>query len=112
METIPIIKISSKPEALKDLLFNNDRIIVEIDSVENDYTRTCAIGDRLLIEPDKPTRRGVRPFVVGIGDSIICCKVMQSSRKRNILTILGMGDVPISDIVIWCSVKWKNPKRL
>ena len=68
------IKISSKPETLKTLLFKYGRVIVEMDKIENDYTRSCKYGDLLIVESGSPKVTKAKRYVVGINDKLIYCR--------------------------------------
>ena len=48
------IKFTSSPEMLKILLDKYDSVLVEVNNTENDLTRTCKIGDSLIVKPDNP----------------------------------------------------------
>ena len=105
MVSSPRMRISNGPEILKDLLFKYGRVIVEMDKIENDYTRSCKYGDILIVEPGSPKVTAAKRYVVGIGNRLICCRAMQDKRNKDSLIILGLGEVAISDIVIWCNAK-------
>ncbi len=105
------IKISSKPETLKTLLFKYGRVIVEMDKIENDYTRSCKYGDLLIVEPGSPKVTKAKRYVVGINDKLIYCSAMQQKRRKDKLIILGIGEISISDIVIWCNAKKRISTR-
>ena len=98
------IPISSSPEMMKELLYKYGKVIVKIDKLENDYTRTCKLGELIEVEPSSPIISAARRYMVGIGKRLFYCKVMQK-RNKSVIYILGIGEVKISDITIWCNAK-------
>ena len=101
-----MIPLSSRPKMLKELLFKYDNVILRVDKLENDYTRTCQLNEQILVEPSSPKISAARRYVVGIGEDIIFCKVRQK-RNKSVIYIQGMGEVKISDITIWCNATKK-----
>lgn len=93
------------PESFKDMLCKYDRVLIEVDSLENDFTRCCKIGDILIAEPGSPKILATNRYIIGIGKRLIYSKVMQQKKNRNCIVILGIGEAPIDDIVIWCRAK-------
>ena len=104
-QPIPKIWINSKPEALKELLFKHGQAILEMNTIENDYTRSCRIGERLIVEPGSPKINERNRYVVGIGDKLLLCRVLQEKQHKEKLNLLGYGEVDINEVVIWCQVK-------
>ena len=99
------IKFTSSPEMLKILLDKYDSVLVEVDSTENDLTRTCKIGDSLIVKPDRPKITLAKKYVIGIYNKLFFCHLTKESRKKDRLIVFGLGEVPLSDIVIWCHAK-------
>lgn len=99
------IKFTSSPEMLKILLDKYDSVLVEVDSTENDLTRTCKIGDSLIVKPDRPKITLAKIYVIGIYNKLFFCHLTKESRKKDRLIVFGLGEVPLSDIVIWCHAK-------
>lgn len=75
-----IIKISENPEMLKKLVLNSGRAIVEIDTLANDYTHTCSVGDKILVEPSRPPISATRRYVAWYDNRLIYCKIMRTKR--------------------------------
>ena len=98
------IKLSSKPELMKSIVLTSGKAIIEVDTLENDYTRTCNLGDLLIVEPGRPQISAAKRYVVGIGDRMIYCKITQRRDKSKVY-ILGFGETNITDIVFWCNAK-------
>lgn len=99
-----MIPLSSSPMMLKDVLFMYNKAIIRVDKLENDYTRTCQLEEQIVAEPSSPIISAARRYIVGIGDRLLYCKVKQK-RNKSAIYILGIGEVKISDIKIWCNAK-------
>lgn len=102
-------KFTSSPEMLKNLLDKYDSVIVEVNSTVNDLTKTCMIGDTLIVKPDRMKIMMTKTYIVGIGDRLIFCRLKKEARKKDTLTVMGMGEVAVSDIVIWCNARRASP---
>lgn len=96
--------LSGKPEEFKSLLQRFGKVIIAVDKLENDYSRTCKNGDKLIVEPGRPQISAAKRYVIGLGDRIIYSKVMQKRDKTKIY-VLGIGEVAINDIIIWCNAR-------
>jgi hypothetical protein len=103
-----IIKISGNPELLKTLVLGTGKAIVEIDTLDNDYTRTCSIGDIIIVEPSHPPISATRRYMLWYGDRLIYSKI-KKTRKNTKWIILGIGEVNINDVKFWCNAK-KKPR--
>lgn len=99
-----IIKISDKPEKLRDLVLSTGKAIVEMDKLDNDYTRTCSIGELIVVEPSRPPISATRRYIAWYKNKLIYCKIMRT-RKDTKWNILGIGEVDVSDIKFWCNAK-------
>ena len=99
-----IIKISENPEKLRAKILGSSQAIVEIDSLNNDYTHTCHLGDYIVVEPSRPPISATRRYMVWYKDMLIYCKIkrLKDASKWN---ILGIGEVNVSDIHFWCNAK-------
>lgn len=95
-------KFTSSPEMLKSLLSKYGRVGIEVNRTENDLTRTCKIGDLLIVMPDKPKITMAKKYIIGIGDKLFFCHLAKEPRKKDTLIVFGIGEIPVSDIVIWC----------
>lgn len=98
------IKLSSKPEFIRDVVLSAGKAIVEVDRLANDYTRTCVKGDLLVVEPGRPPISASKRYVVWYGRKLIYCKIMKT-RDVAKWNILGIGEVDVSDIKFWCNAK-------
>ena len=98
------IKLSSKPELLRDVVLSAGKVIVEVDKLSNDYTRTCVKGDLLVVEPGRPPISATKRYVVWYGRKLIYCKILKT-RDAAKWNILGIGEVNVSDIKFWCNAK-------
>ena len=98
------IKLSSSPELLRSIVYNGGRAFIEVDTLENDYTRTCSIGQILIVEPGRPRISAAKRYIIGIGERMIYSRVTQRRDKSKIY-ILGIGETNISDIVFWCNAR-------
>ena len=96
--------LSGKPEDFKSLLQRLGKVVIVVDKLENDYSRTCSIDDKLIVEPGRPQISAAKRYVIGIGDRLIYSKVMQKRHKSKIY-VLGIGEVAINDITIWCNAR-------
>lgn len=99
-----MIPLSSSPELFKEVLLKYGKVIIKVDKIENDYTRTCKLEELIIVEPGSPVISAARRYVVGIGERLLYCKVKQK-RNKSVIYILGIGEVKISDITIWCNAK-------
>ena len=97
-----MIPLSSSPEMLKNALFKYGKVILRVDKLDNDYTRTCKYDEKLVVEPSSPIISAARRYVIGINGRLLYCKVKQK-RNKSVIYILGIGEVKISDITIWCN---------
>lgn len=102
-----MIPLSSSPEMLKELLNKYDNVIIQVDKLDNDYTRTCKLEELIVVEPSSPIISAARRYVIGIDGRLLYCKVKQK-RNKSVIYILGIGEVKISDITIWCNAKKLN----
>jgi ribosomal protein S17 len=102
--TIIKIRISSKSEQLREIVLSAGKAIVEMDSLDNDYTHTCSIGDIIMVEPGRPPISATKRYMVWYKNMLIYCKIklMKDPSKWN---ILGIGEVNVSDIHFWCNAK-------
>ncbi len=96
--------LSGNPEEFKSLLQRFGKVVVIVDKIDNDYSRTCMIGEKLLVEPGHPHISAAKRYIIGIGDRLIYSKVMQKRDKSKIY-VLGVGEVAINDIAIWCNAR-------
>ena len=96
--------LSGKPEEFKSLLQRFGKVIVVVDQLENDYSRSCSIDDKLIAEPGRPQISAAKRYIIGIGDRLIYSQVMQKRDKSKIY-VLGIGEVTINDIIIWCNAR-------
>lgn len=96
--------LSGKPEVFKSLLQRFGKVVIVVDKLENDYSRTCTSGEKLISEPGRPKISAAKRYVIGIGDRLIYSKVMQKKDKSKIY-VLGIGEVAINDIIIWCNAR-------
>ena len=110
LNKLNVIKLSDKPEVFKSLIYKCGKAVVEVDNLASDYTLTCNLGDRLLAEPGRPQISTSKRYIIGIGDRLIYSRVMQK-KKKNIIYILGIGEVAIGDIVFWCNAKKYKPAK-
>ena len=101
------IKISGNPKRLKELVFGTGKAFVEVDTLDNDYTRTCSIGDIIIVEPSNPPISATRRYMLWYGDRIIYSKI-KKPKKNTKWIILGIGEVNVSDIKFWCNAKKKT----
>lgn len=99
-----MIPLSSSPEILKEALFKYNKVFIMVDKLENDYTRTCQLEEQIAVEPSSPIISAARRYIVGINERLLYCKVKQKCNK-SVIFILGIGEVKISDIKIWCNAK-------
>ena len=102
------MKISDDPEKLKTIILCTGKAIVEIDCLDNDYTRTCSVGDSIMVEPSHPPISATRRYMLWYGDRLIYSKI-KKTRKNTKWIILGIGEVNINDIKFWCNAK-KKPR--
>lgn len=104
MQNVMKMKISEKPEKLKTFILCTGNAIVEMDSLDNDYTHTCSIGDIIMVEPSRPPISATKRYMVWYKNMLIYCKIklMKDPSKWN---ILGIGEVNVSDIHFWCNAK-------
>ena len=65
-----------------------------VDKLENDYSRTCTNGEKLIAEPGRPQISAAKRYIIGIGNRLIYSKVMQKRDKSKIY-VLGIGEVAI-----------------
>ena len=98
------IKLSSKPDFIRNAVLSAGKVIVEVDSLANDYTRTCVKGDLLVVEPGCPPISATKRYIVWYGRKFIYCKIMKT-RDVSKWNILGIGEVNVSDIKFWCNAK-------
>ncbi len=104
------IPISSKPELLKTCLLKYGKAIIKVDKLDNDYTRTCKLEELIVVEPSSPKISAARRYVIGIGDRLLYCRAKQK-RDKSVIYILGIGEVKISDLIIWCNAKKLNKRN-
>lgn len=104
--TEKLFLLSSRPEELKEELFSKGRAIVEVDILENDLTRTCELGQLLVVEPGRPPFSAAKRYIVGINNKIVYTKLKQKQRKDKVY-ILGIGEVNVDDLIFWCNAKKK-----
>lgn len=98
--------LSSNPEKLKEEVFSKGRAIVEVDTLENDLTRTCGLGQLLVVEPGRPPFSAAKRYIVGINNKIVYTKLKQKQRKEKVY-ILGIGEANVGDLIFWCNAKKK-----
>ena len=96
--------LSGKPEDFKSLLQRFGKVVIVVDKLENDYSRTCKNGEKPIVEPRRPQISAAKKYIIGIGDRLIFSKVMQKRDKSKIY-VLGIGEVVIGDITIWCNTR-------
>lgn len=96
--------LSGKPEVFKSLLQRFGKVVIAVDKLENDYSRTCKNGEKLLVEPGRPQISAAKRYIIGIGDRLIYSKAMQKRDKSKIY-VLGIGEVAINEITIWCNAR-------
>lgn len=104
MQQVMRMKISDDPEKLKTIIMCTGKAIVEIDCLENDYTRTCSVGDLIMVEPSRPPISATRRYIAWYKNILIYCKIMRT-RNNSKWNILGIGEVNTSDIKFWCNAK-------
>lgn len=104
------ILFSSKPEQLRELILSAGKAMIKIDSLDNDYTHTCSIGDLIIVEPSRPPISATKRYIVWYIDRLIYCKIMRT-RKNTKWNIQGIGEVSTNDIKFWCNAK-KSPIKL
>jgi len=100
------IKISGNPELFRDLVLGSGKAIVEVDTLDNDYTRTCSLGDKIIVEPSHPPISATRRYMIWYDNKMIYSKI-KKTRKNTKWIILGIGEVNVSDIKFWCNAKKK-----
>jgi hypothetical protein len=96
--------LSCKPTEFKKLLFKFGKVVVVVDKIENDLSRTCRIGEKLIVEPGRPIISAAKRYIIGINNKLIYSKVMQK-RDKSVVCVLGIGEVLIKDILIWCNAR-------
>jgi hypothetical protein len=96
--------LSCNPKEFKDLLLKFGKVVVVVDKLENDYSRTCQLGERLIAEPGRPPISAAKRYIIGLKDQLIYSRVMQKHDKSKFY-ILGIGEVDLNDILIWCNAK-------
>ena len=100
--------LSSRPEELKEEVFSKGRAIVEVDKLENDLTRTCGLGQLLVVEPGRPPFSAAKRYIVGINNKLVFTRLKQKYRKDKVY-ILGIGEANINDLTFWCNAKKIHP---
>lgn len=98
------INLSCDPTEFKELLLRFGKIVVIVDKLENDYTRTCKLGEKIIAEPGRPIISATRRYIIGTKGKLIYSKVMQKRDKSKIY-VLGIGEISLSDVLIWCNAK-------
>jgi hypothetical protein len=96
--------LSCKPSEFKELLYKYGKVIVVVDEIENDLSRTCRIGEKLIAEPGRPVVSAAKRYIIGINNKLIYSKVKQK-RDKSVIYVLGVGEVQINDILIWCNAR-------
>ena len=96
--------LSCKPSEFKELLYKYGKVIVVVDEIENDLSRTCRIGEKLIAEPGRPVISAAKRYIIGINNMLIYSKVKQK-RDKSVIYVLGVGEVQINDILIWCNAR-------
>ena len=96
--------LSCKPSEFKELLYKYGKVIVVVDEIENDLSRTCRIGEKLIAEPGRPVVSAAKRYIIGINNKLIYSKVKQK-RDKSVIFVLGVGEVQINDILIWCNAR-------
>ena len=96
--------LSCKPSKFKELLFKYGKVVVVVDEIENDLSRTCRIGEKLIAEPGRPVISAAKRYIIGINNMLIYSKVKQK-RDKSVIYVLGVGEVQIKDILIWCNAR-------
>ena len=96
--------LGSNPAKFKELLFRYGKVVVVVDKIENDLTRSCQLGERILAEPSRPPISATRRYIIWYKNKLIYCKIMRT-RKNAIWNILGIGEVNADDIKFWCNAK-------
>ena len=96
--------LSCKPSKFKELLFKYGKVVVVVDEIENDLSRTCRIGEKLIAEPGRPVISAAKRYIIGINNKLIYSKVKQK-RDKSVIYVLGVGEVQIKDILIWCNAR-------
>jgi hypothetical protein len=92
------------PLVFKELLFKFGKVVVILDKLENDLSRTCQLGEKLIAEPGRPSISAPKRYIIGLNGKLIYSKAMQKRDKSKIY-VLGIGEVLINDIIIWCNAK-------
>ncbi len=96
--------LSCNPKEFKDLLFKFGKVIVVVDKIENDYSRTCQLGEKLIAEPGRPPFSAAKRYIIGLKDKLIYSRVTQK-RDKSKFYVLGIGEVALCDVIIWCNAK-------
>lgn len=96
--------LSCNPTEFKEILYKFGKVIVVVDKIENDLSRTCRIGEKLIAEPGRPVISAAKRYIIGINNMLIYSKVKQK-RDKSVIYVLGVGEVQIKDILIWCNAR-------
>ena len=80
------------------------KVVVVVDEIENDLSRTCRIGEKLIAEPGRPVISAAKRYIIGINNKLIYSRVIQK-RDKSVIYVLGVGEVQIKDILIWCNAR-------
>jgi len=96
--------LSCTPAKFKDLLFRFGKVVVVVDKIENDLSKTCCLGEKLIAEPGRLPLSAAKRYIIGLNGKLIYSKVMQKRDKSKIY-VLGIGEVPINEILILCNAK-------
>lgn len=99
-----MIPISSSPEMFKEVLHKYNKVIIKVDNLANDYTKSCKLKGLIVAEPGSPIISASKRYIIGIDNKLLYCKVMQKKNK-SVVYILGIGEMNINDIKIWCNAK-------
>ena len=102
-----MIPISSSPEMFKEVLLKYNKVIIRVDNLENDYTNSCKPEELIIVEPGRPVISATKRYIIGIGNRLLYCRAIQK-RNKSVIYILGIGEMKISDIIIWCNAKKKK----
>lgn len=96
--------LSCDPTEFKELLLRFGKVVVIVDKLENDYSRTCKLGEKLIAEPGRPNISAAKRYIIGMKGKLIYSRVMQKRDKSKIY-VLGIGEIPLCDVLIWCNAK-------
>ena len=96
--------LSCNPMEFKELLLRFGKVVVVVDNLENDFSRTLQLGEKLIAEPGRPTISAAKRYIIGMKGKLIYSRVMQKRDKSKIY-VLGIGEILLSDVQIRCNAK-------